>query len=252
MRIAVLCDIHGNLRALEAVLAEVATESPDLVLIGGDVAAGPFPREVLERLKAHPGRVSFIRGNADREVIAALGRPPDTSTTLAIRARWVGESLSADQRTLLSDLPLSATFDVDGLGATLFCHGSPRSDDEIITRISAEERLVEILAGVRERTVVFGHTHVQFERVVRDWRLVNPGSVGMPYEDEPGARWALLGPDVALRRTAYDVERAAEEIRASDYPEAEEFVTKYLLSPPRPGQVSELFESMAVERAAKG
>ena len=111
---------------------------------------------------------------------------------------------------------------VDGLGRVLFCHGSPRSDEEILTRISSEERVAAACAGVEEATVVCGHTHVQFDRDVAGKRLVNAGSVGMPYEAQPGAYWALLGPDVELRRTAYDLEAAAAAIRATGFPGADE------------------------------
>ncbi len=113
-----------------------------------------------------------------------------------------------------SGFAAGVVFDVDGLGLTLFCHGSPRSDTEIITTATTDERLRGILGGVEQRTVVGGHTHRQFDRRVDGWRVVNAGSVGMPYEGRPGAYcWALLGPGVELRRTAYDVDRAVVALR---------------------------------------
>jgi diadenosine tetraphosphatase ApaH/serine/threonine PP2A family protein phosphatase len=135
---------------------------------------------------------------------------------------------------------------VDGLGSVLFCHGSPRSDEEIITAITPPKRLDPMLDGVREQVIVCGHTHVQFDRIVGDRRLVNAGSVGMPYEGKAGiACWALLGPDVELRRSHYDVESAAEAIRASGYPDAEEFVQEYILAPESAEEATAHFEGLA-------
>jgi predicted phosphodiesterase len=137
--------------------------------------------------------------------------------------------------------------EVDGLGAVLFCHGSPRSDEEILTRISAEARVAAAVAGVEERVVVSGHTHVQFDREIAGKRLVNPGSVGMPYGAQPGAYWALLGPDVQLRRTAYDLEAAAEAVRATGFPAAGEHAADNVLTVPTAEEATEQFERMASE-----
>ncbi len=246
MRVAALYDVHGNLPALEAVLAELENVVPDTILVGGDVVSGPLPGETLERLLALGDRAAFVRGNADLEVveIAAGDREPRAD---ALDERWVGEQLARDQRDFLADLPETLVLDVDGLGPTLFCHGSPRSDEEIVTAISPVARVKAILAGVEQRVVVCGHTHVQFDRLVGEHRVVNAGSVGMPYERAPGAYWALLGPDAELRRTDYDVEAAAEEIRASGYPCGDEFVREQLLHPPSAEEASEFFERLARE-----
>jgi predicted phosphodiesterase len=184
------------LPALDAVLAEV--EDTDLLLIGGDAVAGPWPSETLERLRGLGERVRFVRGNADRELTSQqAGRaPPEV-------LEFVRERLTKEQLGLLGAWPLSVSLEVDGLGPVLFCHATPRDDDELLTRISAEDRWSEALADSVEATVVCGHTHVQFERTIGDKRLVNAGSVGMPYEDEQGAYWMMLGPDVEFRRTEY-------------------------------------------------
>jgi predicted phosphodiesterase len=178
------------------VLAEV--EDADLILVGGDAVAGPWPSETLERLRGLGERVRFVRGNADRELTSQqAGRaPPEV-------LQFVRERLTKELLGLLGAWPLSVSLEVDGLGPVLFCHATPRDDDELLTRISAEDRWSEALADVTEATVVCGHTHVQFERTIGEQRLVNSGSVGMPYEDEPGAYWALLGPGVEFRRTEY-------------------------------------------------
>ena len=231
MRVAALYDIHGNLPALEAVLAAVEPEKVDLVLLGGDVVAGPMPRETLEVLDGLGERVVWVRGNAERDPLG-----------------WVGDQLDGPTRERLASLPTTVTLEVDGLGPTLFCHGSPRSDEEIITSSSPPERLAAMLEGVEERTIVCGHTHVQFDRRVDGKRLVNAGSVGMPYEGRPGAYWALLGPDLSLRQTAYDFAAAAARIRATGYPEAEELVANVYEKPVSAEEATAFFESQATER----
>ena len=246
MRVAAVYDIHGNLPALEAVLADVDEARADLVLIGGDIATGPFPSETLERLSGLGDRAYYIRGNADRVLVQNGGEAAGPSPWPE-RQAWTRAQLTDDQRSLLATLDHTAVLEVGGLGEVLFCHGSPRSDEEILTRITSPERLSDILSGVEQRVVVCGHTHVQFDRMIDGVRLVNAGSVGMPYEDEPGAYWALLGPDVELRRTEYDLERAAAAIRASDFPGADEFAEEHVLHPAGAAEATEEFERMAAE-----
>ncbi|HET9214919.1 MAG TPA: metallophosphoesterase family protein [Gaiellaceae bacterium] len=245
LRVAALYDVHGNLPALEAVLAEVDRSRVDLVLVGGDVANGPMPRQCLERLRALGDRAVFVRGNGDRELAA----PAAGDGIWAARARWAAEQLDAEQRSFLAQLPETSSVRVRGLGGVVFCHGSPRSDEEIVTALSSESRVASMLEDVTARTVVSGHTHVQFDRVVGETRLVNPGSVGMPYEARPGAYWALLGPDVELRRTPYDAEAAAAAIRATGFPEAEELARENVLATPDPYEAAEHFERLATDTA---
>jgi len=241
VRVAALYDVHGNLAALAAVLAEVEALAVDAVVVGGDVAVGPMPRETLERLLALGERALFVRGNGDRE----LADPPSGGDLWLERTRWSAAQLDRGQRAWLAALPDTQSVDVNGLGPVLFCHGSPRSDEEILTRISPEERVAAAVAGVREEVVVCGHTHVQFDRQTVGKRLVNAGSVGMPYEAEPGAYWALLGPDVELRRTDYDLEAAAEAIRATSFPAAEELAATNVLTVPSADEATEQFERLA-------
>jgi predicted phosphodiesterase len=228
VRVAALYDVHGNLPALEAALAEV---DADLILVGGDVAAGAWPSETLERLRGLGERVRFIRGNADRELTEAPkpgrvgGPPPDV-------LKFVRERLSQEQLSFLGALPLVESVEVDGLGRVLFCHATPRDDEELLTRISPDDRWREALAGVAEPVVVCGHTHTQFDRRVDDIRVVNSGSVGMPYEHEPGAYWTLLGPDVAFERTEYEPGDIAGSGWPGEWPsatpeEATEFFEKF-------------------------
>jgi predicted phosphodiesterase len=214
LSIAALYDVHGNLPALEAVLAEIPEDVP--IVVGGDVAAGPWPSETVERLRSLGDRVLWVRGNADRELEhvpeARPGGPPPEVIA------WVRSQLSDEQLGFVTTLPERQIVDVDGLGPVLFCHATARSDEEILTRISPDERWAEALAGASAATVVVGHTHVQFDRRVGETRLVNAGSVGMPYEAEPGAYWAAVGPDVALRRTAYDTASTAAAISDAGWP----------------------------------
>ena len=221
MRVAALHDVHGNLPALEAVLAEVSAAGVDAIVCGGDVAAGPFPRECLERL--HARAAVFVRGNADRDF-----------------SEWLRQELPVDAQAFLSAQP-----HVRVLGDVLYCHGSPRRDDEILTKVSPPGRLAAALEGVEQPLVVGGHTHVQFEATAGAVGFVNAGSVGMPYEGRRGAFWALVdGVEAELRRTPYAVEAAAVAIRATAYPDADELAT-LLLEPADPDEVSTYFESRA-------
>jgi putative phosphoesterase len=230
MRVAALYDIHGNLPALEAVVAELEA---DAVVVGGDVASGPMPLETLELLRSLEQPVHYVRGNADR-VLDLDGIPePNRSARL-----WVAERLSEDDLRFLNDLPLDVV--VDGVR---FCHGAPGSDVETITRLTPDERLRTLLAGVREPTVVCGHTHVQFDRVVDGTRVLNAGSVGYPYEANPGAYWLLLGEDPEFRRTPYDVEGAMRRIEATGYPRLGDYLAELAVEDPsRPERMSALIE----------
>jgi len=209
-----------------------------------------MPKATLDLLAARGDRVRFVRGNCDREMGSILERAPDPTKSWEPRARWAAENVTAAQRDLLAGLPTTVEVDVEGLGPVLFCHGSPRDDDEIITRLSPESRLAPMLEGVTAGVVVGGHTHVQFDRRVLGKRLVNAGSVGSPYEDQPGAYWLVLGPEVDLRRTSYDLEAAARELRASGYPEVDEFIQMSAPAPNKAAETSEYFEEGARKRDA--
>ena len=221
MRVAALADVHGNAPALEAALADVERAAVELIVFCGDLTWGPFPRETIELVRRLETPTRFVRGNADRAV----------GTGESERARWLAGRHTDEERRWVNGFDELVRADVDGLGPTLFCHGSPRSDQELVTPETPLERVGELLAGVEERVVVTAHVHVQYDRRVGDVRMVGPGSVGLPYEGSPGAYWAVLGPDVELRRTAYDVEAAVERIRATGDP-ARELTAELMLSPP--------------------
>jgi predicted phosphodiesterase len=238
VRVAALYDIHGNVPALDAVLAEVDREGVDLIVWGGDVAAGPMPVETIARMRERGGR--FVNGNADRELVEDFdaGRDPAEAGDLMLRTMWTAaRKLSRDDRDFLAGFEPTVTLDVERLGPTLFCHGSPRSDEERITRATPPERLAPMVDGVVERTIVCGHTHQQFDVRCGDHRVLNAGSVGMPYEGAAGAFWLLLGPEPELRRTDYDVAAAVEMMGAA------ELLEESLIEPADPDWVARYFET---------
>jgi predicted phosphodiesterase len=219
--LAALYDIHGNLPALEAVLAELADDPPDAVVIGGDVAAGPMPLEVLAALDALPWPVHWLRGNADRALVMSFdGTVPAElrDHPLFIADAWTATRIDRAVRDRLESLPTLLTLDVDGLGDVLFCHATPRSDEERVTVFTPAGRLEEILAGADTPVVVAGHTHRQFDLATGGRRMINAGSVGRPYEQAPGAYWLRLGPGVAHMRTEYDTAAAAAAFGELGYP----------------------------------
>jgi predicted phosphodiesterase len=229
MRIAVLADIHGNLPALDAVLRDVDGAGVDRIVVLGDIAGGPMPAETLDRLAGLGDRVVWVHGNGERELLAGFdGVVPEgpAGETVAACVPRLGER----HRNLIADLPLTVTLDVDGLGPTLFCHATPRRDDEFVLVDSPISRWQQALHGVTEQLVLCGHTHMPFDRLVDRRRVVNPGSVGMAY-GPPGAYWALLGPTVELRRTPYDARAAAAQLVAGGYPGAAAWAEEYVVRP---------------------
>ncbi len=249
MRVGALYDIHGNLPALRAVLTDAGREGVDAFVIGGDVASGPLPRETLDQLMTLGDRTRYVRGNADREVVEAYDEGHTEIAEFEDPAnRWAAftaSRISRMQRDFLAGFAPTVRLEVDGLGPTIFCHGSPRSDTEIVTCVTSDDRLRSIRAGVRERVVVGGHVHQRYDRTVDGWRVVNPGSVGLPYEGKPGAYWALLGPDVELRCAEYDLDQALQEMRDGGFPDVHQMFQESLLAPADPDEVAELFERQA-------
>ena len=214
MRVAVLADIHGNLPALEAVLAETTQLGVDRLVLNGDIAGGPLAGETLDRLDELGDRAIWIHGNGERGLVAGFDHAADP--TANEHDLEVGQLLSRPQRDRLAGLPMTVTLQVDGLGTVLCCHATPRRDDEMLLVDSPPSRYAEVLAEVITDVVVLGHTHMPFDRLHDRRRVVNPGSVGMPY-GHGGAAWALLGPGVELRRTAYDPAAAAGLLAASPW-----------------------------------
>jgi predicted phosphodiesterase len=221
MRVAVLSDIHGVLPALEAALAEPDVRAADRIVLTGDLAAGPQPVETLDLLRSLGDRAVWVRGNADRELVT-LRDGGGTNIPDPV-APWAAERLRPDQVAMLAGLPLAVTLDIEGFGPVLFCHATPRDDEEVVLVDSAMSRWSEVLSTLDETvsTVVCGHTHMPFVRLADRRLVVNPGSVGMPYGGA-GAHWALLDRGgVTLRRAEFDLDAACARIVAeSGYPEA--------------------------------
>ncbi len=202
--LGLLYDIHGNLPALEAVLAELEDVGCDRVLLGGDYGTpSPAPRETLARLRDLP-KATWIRGNGERW----LREPPDIPEVVEAYKEFEGV-LTEEEINWLYGLPERA--ELDGI---LYVHGSPVSDVESFAP-RPEEGEERMLGGVRDRTIVFGHSHQQFRRQGPNGTdLVNPGSAGMPLDGDVRAAWATWDGDFEFRRTEYDVERAAAAYRA--------------------------------------
>ena len=225
--VAVLSDTHGVLPVLEAVLAEPDVQAADLVVVTGDHAAGPMPVEVLDRLVGLGERVVLVRGNADRELVdVARGGSCDYPESV-----WAAAQLRPDQVELLAGLPHPVLQEVDGFGTVVFCHGTPRDDEEVVLVDTRLQRWQEVFADLpgAVQTVVCGHTHMPFVRLVDRRLVVNPGSIGMPYGRAGGA-WALLRDgQVELRHTAIDVDAAVSEVeRRSGYPDRAAEARTYL------------------------
>ena len=240
MRVAALYDIHGNLPALDAVLIDVARAGVDRIVVGGDVLPGPMPRETLTRLLSLDLPVEFVRGNGDRETLEEsperASRIPEAGRR---QLRWCRTELDDVQRAAVASWPATVRLDMPGLGAVLFCHATPRSDEEVVTQLVPEALLGPMYDGVAD-VVVCGHTHIRYDRKVGRTRVVNAGSVGMPFE-APGAYWLLmdggsedprLRTGIDMRCTTYDLESAAARVRRTAFPDAEQFASVYMLQPP--------------------
>ena len=222
MRVATLYDVEGNIPALEAVLAELESVRPDAVVFGGDLFCGAQPVEVIDRARSLP-TARFLLGNADR-----LDEPD---------AAYMAALLREDQRDFVATLPEKLV-----IGNVLYRHGSPRSVDELVTVLTPDDVLREMLAGIEQRTIVIGHTHMQFDRRVDGHRIVNSGSVGAAWESEPGAYWALVEDGrVELRRTDYDVVASIQAL-ATDHPNRERR-EQWIRGPHDPNAIAQQIEA---------
>lgn len=251
MRVAALNDIHSNLPALEAVLEEVHDAQVDQIVIGGDVVPGPMQRETLARLFGLDIPVHFIYGNGELALLAQLraADPKDVTywgTTAGavlpepIRevVRWAAKQLPPEYAPLVGSWPMTFRHHIPELGDVLFCHATPHSETDGFTRLTPEDRLLPVFEGLNVALVVCGHTHMQFDRMIGSTRVVNAGSVGLPF-GRPGADWLLLGPEVELRHTSYDLTKAAASVRESGYPQTD--FAEQILQPPSEAAMLELF-----------
>jgi len=239
MKVAALYDVHGNLPALEAVMADQRFADADVIVSGGDLVAGPLPAECLDRVEALGERARFLTGNGDREVVAPTG---DEQWHRDVGG-WSAARLTADRVERVRSWPATVELDVAGLGAVLFCHATPASDLSILTRATPEEEADRELGDVAADVVVCGHTHVQYDRRVGRTRLVNAGSVGMPYEGSPDARWALLGADgIELLATPYDAVAALDALSRTGFPLVQQWLAPVLLGQVTADEATDEFE----------
>jgi putative phosphoesterase len=248
MRVAAIYDIHGNLPALEAVVEEIRQLGVDRVVVGGDVLPGPMPVETLTYLLNLEISTQFIYGNGEVAVLQQMagGDPSAVPEPYRPIISWTAQQLEVKHRQLLAAWPQTIRFDIPGLGKVLFCHATPGNENECFTRTTSVDRLLPIFERLNVTLVVCGHTHMQFDRMIGPVRVVNAGSVGMPF-GRPGADWLLLGPDVQFRHTDYDLVKAAERIRDTEYPQAQDFAANNVLQPPSETKMLELFTSVELK-----
>jgi predicted phosphodiesterase len=251
MRVAAIYDVHANLPALEAVLEDIREGQVDQIVVGGDVFPGPMPRETIQYLLGLNIPMQFLCGNGDREVLAQMAGVETEWYRAAPEqwrepVRWTAKQLGPEIERLLAGWAKTLRVEIGGIGDVLFCHATPRNDTECFTRLTSEDRLLPVFGGVDAPLAVCGHTHMQFDRKIGEIRVVNAGSVGMPF-GEPGAYWLLIGPGVHLRRTPYDIANAAGRIRATQYPQAEEFAEHNVLQPPAEEKMLEAFRRVELQ-----
>ena len=241
--VAVLSDVHGVLPALDRVLAEPVVAAAERLVITGDSTWGPQPVEVLDRLLALGERAVLVRGNADRELLQ-MARGMDVGLGDDPLSVWGAAQLRPDQLALLDGMPEQLDLDVDGFGPVRFCHATPRNDEEVVLVDSRLDRWASVLAGLPDevRTVVCGHTHMPFLRLVDGRLVVNPGSVGLPY-GRVGAHWALLDAGgVTFRRTLLDpAELIRDVVATSRLPGVGEWAEANLRTPASDREALEAF-----------
>jgi putative phosphoesterase len=206
VRVAALYDVHAMPWALEAVLAAVDEEKIDKIVFGGDYLYGPYPRETVAMVRALDAIV--LRGNCED-----------------LAEEWESGELAPGDLDWLQSLPLAAIVD-----DVLYCHAAPDDNTRVTTAVTPDDAVLATF-GDTTGTVVIGHTHHQFDRTIDDLRVVNAGSVGMAYESDVAAYWAIIDDgEPIFRRTRFDVERAVAEMRKSGWPHAAEFVEENLLA----------------------
>lgn len=245
MKIAAIYDIHANPIALRAVLSDIEKNDVDLIIVGGDVVAGPMPKETLGLLQNVTQPIKYILGNAESEVLRYLnGEEINGLSKMADEeARWTSRQLSFKQKEFIGSWSQTEKVELNKLGTVLFCHGTPRSDVEIFTKTTSKKKLKQIFGNVDASVVVCGHTHMQFDRKIENIRVVNAGSVGMPF-GKTGADWLLLDGSIKFKHTEFDLEEAAKIIRESNYPDAESFVLNNVLTTPSESDAIKMLEKL--------
>ncbi len=224
MRLALLSDIHGNLRGLDACLEDLRRQGGADTIVGcGDYCMdGPRPRDVLERLQVLGA--ACVRGNTDRYVSDPVEFPADGDDEESVALRWQRAALGEAGLRRLAELPFALRFG-DGPGGLLVVHANPKSDDEHLWPDAEDALLERVMDGVVERTIAFGHLHLPYARVWRDKLLVNVASAGLPKDGDARAGYAILtrrdgGWEIKHRRVAFDVDAVEREMLAAGMPDA--------------------------------
>lgn len=241
-KVAAIYDLHGNLPALEAVIKDIHQEKVDCIIMGGDIVPGPMPYETLSYLLSCDIPIEFIQGNGEVDALAEIRGIGANRVPKEFRevVKWSAKQLQAKYEQVLSSWKKNVQVSIEGLGEVLFCHATPRDDNEIFTRLTSEDKLLPIFSKLNVDIVVCGHTHMQFDRMIGEVRVINAGSVGMPFGKQ-GADWLLLGSDIKFCHTSYNLKEAIERILLTEYPQAQEFVDKYIIEPPSAELMLKLF-----------
>ena len=231
MKLAALYDIHGNVPALEAVLKECKMAGVDRLIIGGDVLVGPMSATCLDLLNAFEIPSSFIMGNCDEAVIELrkYGKTSKVPARVIDNVTFSARELTDAQIEEVSKWPLTIRMSLENIGEVLFCHATPENNTDIFTIRTPEKDLIERFNLDGVDLVVCGHTHMQFDRQVGSTRIVNAGSVGMPFGLR-GANWLLFDNGLQFKHTTYHYDLAAKVIQTSSYPDKDNFIQNHISS----------------------
>lgn len=243
MQIAAIYDIHGNLPALEAVVNDIKKMNIDRLVVGGDVIAGPMPIPVLQLLQNLKLPTDFVLGNAEAEYLRCVDNKPinGLSTRANDEAKWLSSILPIQSEEFIRTWHNILSIEHPTLGDILFCHATPRSNIEVFTTRTPEQRIKPAFEGISEKIVICGHTHMQFSRKHGSINIVNAGSVGMPF-GSVGADWLVIDQDIEMMHTKYDLKKAADTIKASNYPNAKEFAENNVLNSPAKDQALKMLD----------
>ena len=255
MKIAALFDIHGNLPALNSVLEELSQLNVDKIIIGGDIVSGPMPNETLETLFQIKDKIVWIGGNGDDDVLNAICNKPlnsNLSDNGRLLTDWVANQLGERFIDFLKELPLLYDLVLPGYGSICFCHATPKSKEEIFTPITNEQSIKEIFENINYNIIICGHTHVQFQLMANSIKIMNAGSVGMPFGRNKGADWILITPDeILFKNTQYDYMKAEKILMKTNYPAIENFVEQYIVHNHNEKQMIEYLEKLRTYQTRK-
>ncbi|HEX4836577.1 MAG TPA: metallophosphoesterase family protein [bacterium] len=228
MRIAILSDVHGNVRALEAVLADMRRRGPfDQIINGGDLAfGGPRPREAMDLLMRE--QYPTVRGNTDEWVAGAPGEPEFVSKAVVT---WTREHLTSGHLAFLRNLPLSHRVEPPGGPPLVVVHATPVSTTEVLAPDAPVDVVARAFEQARTRTLAYGHIHRPYVRDAAGGLVVNVGSVGFPFDGVPRSAWAVFTLEggrwsAEIVRVAYDQEAVAQDLLTSEHPDAAVFARR--------------------------